>query len=58
MPPWLGLLGFRPEKIRHLAEAEKYGLGTLNPKVLGERVESIGVELKSPSNLKSSALVN
>lgn len=52
------IMGFQPEKIRHLVEAEKHGLGTLNPKVLGERVESIRVEFKSPSNLKSSALVN
>jgi uncharacterized protein (DUF362 family) len=52
------VMGFQPERIRHLVEAERYGLGTLNPKVLGESIESTAVEFKSPSNLKSTALTS
>ncbi len=42
------VMGFKPEKIRHLVEAEKYDLGTLNPKVLGENLESAIVKFKPP----------
>lgn len=42
------VMGFKPEKIRHLVEAEKYGLGTLNPKVLGENLKSRTVRFKQP----------
>ncbi len=42
------VMGFKPEKIRHLVEAEKYDLGTLNPKVLGENLESTTVKFKPP----------
>jgi uncharacterized protein (DUF362 family) len=52
------LMGFQPGGIRHLVEAEKYGLGTLHPNVLGESLESIKVDFKSPSKLKPTALVN
>jgi len=52
------VMGFQPERIRHLVEAEKYGLGTLHPKVLGESVDSIKVKFKSPSGLKPTAVVN
>lgn len=49
------VMGFQPERIRHLVEAERYGLGILDPKVLGESVESTAVEFKTPFNLKSTA---
>jgi uncharacterized protein (DUF362 family) len=52
------LMGFQPERIRHLVEAEKYGLGTLRPAVHGEKVESMKVEFDSPSDLKASALLS
>jgi len=52
------VMGFQPRRIRHLVEAEKYGLGTLNPEVLGESIESTAVEFKTPSNLKSTALTS
>jgi len=42
------VMGFKPEKIRHLVEAEKYDLGTLNPKVLGENLKSTAVKFKPP----------
>jgi len=52
------VMGFQPRRIRHLVEAERYGLGTLNPEVLGESIESTAVEFKTPSNLKSTALTS
>ena len=52
------VMGFEPERIRHLVEAERYGLGALNPRVLGESLESTTVKFKPPSSLKPSALVN
>ncbi len=48
-------MGFEPEKIRHLVEAEKYGLGTLNPKVLGKSLKSVTVKFKPPSELSPTA---
>ena len=52
------VMGFQPRRIRHLVEAEKYGLGTLNPEVLGESIESTAVEFKQPPYLKSTALTS
>lgn len=52
------IMGFKPEKIRHLVEAEKYGLGSLNPKILGRSIKSIEVKFDSPSHLSQSALLN
>jgi len=52
------IMGFEPERIRHLVEAERYGFGALNPRVLGESLESTTVKFKPPSSLKASALVN
>lgn len=43
------VMGFNPEKIRQLLEAEKFDLGTLNPKVLGVSVESIKVQFNPPT---------
>lgn len=52
------IMGFKPEKIRHLVEAEKHDLGTLNPKILGEKLKSVKVKFNQPSNLSSAALIN
>jgi len=52
------IMGFKPERIRHLVEAEKYGLGTLNPKVLGESLKSVTVRFKPPTHLSPTALLN
>ena len=52
------IMGFKPEKIRHLVEAEKYGLGSLNPKILGKSLKSITVKFKPPPHLSSTALLN
>ena len=52
------IMGFKPERIRHLVEAEKYGLGTLNPKVFGESLKSTTVKFKPPTHLSPTALLN
>ena len=52
------IMGFTPERIRHLVEAEPYDLGTFNPNYLGETIESTIVEFKTPTNLNSNALIN
>ncbi len=41
-------MGFEPEKIRHLVEASKYDLGTLNPTIQGESIESVKVQFAPP----------
>lgn len=51
------VMGFNPEKIRHLAMAEKYTLGTLHPKVVGERLEPTTVKFNPPRHLNSNALI-
>jgi uncharacterized protein (DUF362 family) len=51
------VMGFEPGKIRHLAEAEKYELGTLDPKVLGKSLKSARVKFRSPQGLSPNALL-
>jgi uncharacterized protein (DUF362 family) len=52
------IMGFRPENIRHIVEAEENRLGSLNPKILGDSVDSLAVQFKQPHNLKSTALIS
>jgi uncharacterized protein (DUF362 family) len=52
------IMGFKPEKIRHLVEAEKHGLGSLNPKILGKSLNSTIVKFNPPSHLSKSARLN
>jgi len=52
------IMGFEPEKFRHLVEAEKYGLGSLNPKILGESLKSTTVKFNPPSHLSPTAFLN
>lgn len=52
------IMGFQPERIRHLVMAERYGLGTLHPKLVGKNVESTTVNFKPPPDLKSTALID
>jgi uncharacterized protein (DUF362 family) len=42
------IMGFEPEQIRHIMNSCVYGLGTINPSVHGESVESIAVKFKPP----------
>jgi uncharacterized protein (DUF362 family) len=52
------LMGLEPERIYHLVEAEKHGLGTLNPKVVGDSLESMVVEFNPPSTLRPAAIIS
>ena len=52
------LMGLEPEKIYHLVEAEKHGLGTLNPKILGEDLESMTKNFNPPSTLRPAAILH
>jgi uncharacterized protein (DUF362 family) len=52
------IMGFEPDKIRHIVEAERLGLGTINPKVIGNSVDECIVEFKKPSGLRSNAVLN
>lgn len=45
------LMGFQPEKVRHLVEGAQLGLGSLNPKVIGERLEEMTVRFKPPQHV-------
>jgi uncharacterized protein (DUF362 family) len=51
------VMGFNPEKIRHIVEAEKQGLGSINPKVVGDDSGSHVVKFKTPSGLKTNAIL-
>lgn len=51
------VMGFKPEKIHHLAKAEKYELGTVNPKVLGKSLKSAKVKFTPPRDLAPNALL-
>jgi uncharacterized protein (DUF362 family) len=52
------IMGFKPERIRHLVIGEKYGLGSLHPKVVGDSIDSLTVKFKPPVNLRPTALIN
>lgn len=54
----LRVMGFNPEKIRHVVEASKHNQGSLNPVVLGEQLESIKIQFKKPKQLDSDALIS
>ena len=51
------LMGFQPENIRHLVEGAKLGLGSLNPKIVGERLEEMTVNFKPPAHVWPIATV-
>jgi uncharacterized protein (DUF362 family) len=42
------VMGFNPEQIRHIMDSFNYDLGTIEPTVLGESIESIAVKFKPP----------
>ena len=41
----------------HIVEAERYGLGSMHPEVMGDDPGSHVVEFKTPSGLKSNAVL-
>jgi uncharacterized protein (DUF362 family) len=51
------VIGFDPERIRHIVEAERHGLGSIHPEVVGDELGSYVMEFKTPSGLKSSAVL-
>jgi len=51
------VMGFDPERIRHIVEAERHGLGSMHPEVVGDDPGSHVVEFKTPSGLKSNAVL-
>ncbi|MBA7475877.1 DUF362 domain-containing protein [archaeon] len=51
------VMGFNPERIRQIVEAERHGLGSMHPEVVGDDLESHVVEFKTPSGLKSNAVL-
>ena len=50
-------MGLDHEKIRHIVEAERHGLGSLHPRVVGDDLEASRVEFKTPSGLKANAVL-
>jgi len=44
-------MGFDPARVNHLLLAQRQSLGTLNPEVLGERVESVAMSFHRPNTL-------
>ncbi|MFW9986748.1 MAG: DUF362 domain-containing protein [Candidatus Odinarchaeota archaeon] len=51
------MMGFDPERIRHVVEASKSDQGSLNPIILGEPLESVKIQFRAPRELDSDALV-
>ncbi len=43
------IMGFEPEQVPHIMKAHDYDLGTINPKMLGESIESIAVKFNPAS---------
>jgi len=52
------VMGFNPERIRHIVEAERHGLGSLHPNVVGDDPETHMVKFRSASGLKANAVLN
>jgi uncharacterized protein (DUF362 family) len=51
------VMGFKPESIPHLVEAERNGIGSLHPNVLGDDPKLAAVKFNKPSRLSPAALV-
>ena len=51
------VMGFDPERIRQIVEAERHGLGSIHPEIVGDDLESHVVEFKTPPGLKSNAVL-
>jgi len=42
------IMGFKPQQVRHIMDTYDYDLGTVDPSVLGETIESLAVKFNSP----------
>ena len=51
------VMGFNPERIRHIVEAERHGLGSIHPEVVGNDPASHMVKFRTPSGLRSNAVL-
>jgi uncharacterized protein (DUF362 family) len=51
------IMGYDPEKIRHIVEANKYNLGALNPTIKGKPLETVIEKFSPPKDLDPKALV-
>jgi uncharacterized protein (DUF362 family) len=51
------MMGFTPETIRHLVDAEQEGLGSLNPQMLGESLMFTTVKFNPPAHVSEAALL-
>jgi len=38
------IMGFKPEQVRHIMDTKDHGLGSINPNILGEAIETISVK--------------
>jgi uncharacterized protein (DUF362 family) len=51
------VMGFEPERIRHIVEAAEHGLGSMYPEVIGDDPGSQVVSFREPSGLKENAVL-
>jgi uncharacterized protein (DUF362 family) len=49
-------MGFNPKKIRHIMEAANHGLGSIDPLVVGDDLDSHKMEFSKPKGLKENAV--
>jgi len=42
------VMGFNPRRVKHILLAAKYGLGVLDPEVIGNPIESVAVNFRNP----------
>jgi uncharacterized protein (DUF362 family) len=53
----LRVMGFDPDRIRHVVEASRHDQGSLNPDVLGQPLESVKTQFTTPTDLDSDAII-
>jgi len=51
------VMQFKPREIRHLALAEEKGLGSLNPKVVGESIGDVAIRIRAPHTLMDDMIL-
>lgn len=51
------IMGFEPKRIRHLVEASKFNRRSLNPSILGQKLDVVKKNFNPPQKLDPSALL-
>ena len=51
------IMGFDPTTIRHLVDAEQYGIGTLHPQIRGAPLSSIQTPFATATHLRATAIL-